>query len=122
MIRRPPRSTLFPYTTLFRSRRDAGHEDRVLDERRIALLVDHLAVVRRDLRPVEVERRRDVEDVERALEREQEQVQEGRDPDEADQDQDEVRDDPPDTAFHANSSRRTRTKRNRIVIPIAATT
>src|SRR2546425_8859880 len=26
MIRRPPRSTLFPYTTLFRSRRDpAGH-------------------------------------------------------------------------------------------------
>src|SRR2546430_7017242 len=27
MIRRPPRSTLFPYTTLFRSRADAGlHE------------------------------------------------------------------------------------------------
>src|SRR2546426_4917860 len=25
MIRRPPRSTLFPYTTLFRSRGDAGH-------------------------------------------------------------------------------------------------
>src|SRR5258708_26741518 len=25
MIRRPPRSTLFPYTTLFRSRRSAGH-------------------------------------------------------------------------------------------------
>src|SRR5256886_17286168 len=25
MIRRPPRSTLFPYTTLFRSRRKAGH-------------------------------------------------------------------------------------------------
>src|SRR5256884_5934154 len=24
MIRRPPRSTLFPYTTLFRSRRDGG--------------------------------------------------------------------------------------------------
>src|SRR5258707_3966320 len=24
MIRRPPRSTLFPYTTLFRSRSDAG--------------------------------------------------------------------------------------------------
>src|SRR2546426_5343600 len=24
MIRRPPRSTLFPYTTLFRSRNDAG--------------------------------------------------------------------------------------------------
>src|SRR2546426_5448848 len=29
MIRRPPRSTLFPYTTLFRSieRRRVGHED-----------------------------------------------------------------------------------------------
>src|SRR2546430_6798286 len=25
MIRRPPRSTLFPYTTLFRSRSDHGH-------------------------------------------------------------------------------------------------
>src|SRR5258708_27291506 len=25
MIRRPPRSTLFPYTTLFRSRRSRGH-------------------------------------------------------------------------------------------------
>src|SRR2546430_5576411 len=28
MIRRPPRSTLFPYTTLFRSdQQDAGHRD-----------------------------------------------------------------------------------------------
>src|SRR3712207_8532563 len=27
MIRRPPRSTLFPYTTLFRSRRGAGHHE-----------------------------------------------------------------------------------------------
>src|SRR3712207_7089950 len=27
MIRRPPRSTLFPYTTLFRSRRDERAED-----------------------------------------------------------------------------------------------
>src|SRR5258708_29118567 len=25
MIRRPPRSTLFPYTTLFRSRNQSGH-------------------------------------------------------------------------------------------------
>src|SRR2546430_6303085 len=31
MIRRPPRSTLFPYTTLFRSAR--GHEQEDLDER-----------------------------------------------------------------------------------------
>src|SRR2546422_5152237 len=35
MIRRPPRSTLFPYTTLFRSRRVEGH----LAEDRNALLV-----------------------------------------------------------------------------------
>src|SRR3989442_11708388 len=28
MIRRPPRSTLFPYTTLFRSLRPAGHKPR----------------------------------------------------------------------------------------------
>src|SRR2546422_7767716 len=32
MIRRPPRSTLFPYTTLFRSRdRDIIGEDQILD-------------------------------------------------------------------------------------------
>src|SRR2546421_8717206 len=32
MIRRPPRSTLFPYTTLFRSDARAGAEDEVLGE------------------------------------------------------------------------------------------
>src|SRR5205807_4972966 len=36
MIRRPPRSTLFPYTTLFRSELDAGPEaDRHVDNREI---------------------------------------------------------------------------------------
>src|SRR2546422_7930669 len=30
MIRRPPRSTLFPYTTLFRSLDDLGHVKRIL--------------------------------------------------------------------------------------------
>src|SRR3989442_6799736 len=36
MIRRPPRSTLFPYTTLFRSRlRAAGDRDDLLDGRRL---------------------------------------------------------------------------------------
>src|SRR3712207_7526934 len=35
MIRRPPRSTLFPYTTLFRSR----HEDAVAD--RVPVLQEH---------------------------------------------------------------------------------
>src|SRR2546422_6810161 len=40
MIRRPPRSTLFPYTTLFRSHGDpqhGGHEQRVPDEVAAAL-------------------------------------------------------------------------------------
>src|SRR2546425_7369674 len=31
MIRRPPRSTLFPYTTLFRSREERGQDRRVAD-------------------------------------------------------------------------------------------
>src|SRR5207253_4250334 len=31
MIRRPPRSTLFPYTTLFRSRRGRSHPRRARD-------------------------------------------------------------------------------------------
>src|SRR3712207_7514593 len=31
MIRRPPRSTLFPYTTLFRSRRPAFRRPRLLE-------------------------------------------------------------------------------------------
>src|SRR4051794_41704223 len=37
MIRRPPRSTLFPYTTLFRSRERRGHEEpTVVDGRTVA--------------------------------------------------------------------------------------
>src|SRR2546425_37675 len=47
MIRRPPRSTLFPYTTLFRSRLELA-----LFERRLGvepLLLREAAVVRRDL-------------------------------------------------------------------------
>src|SRR2546426_5988637 len=45
MIRRPPRSTLFPYTTLFRSLRgrDRDHDDvvLVLAPRALALAVEH---------------------------------------------------------------------------------
>src|SRR2546425_13241051 len=47
MIRRPPRSTLFPYTTLFRSDRvgqpgEGVDREAVMDrETRIAWLVDH---------------------------------------------------------------------------------
>src|SRR2546430_12602325 len=37
MIRRPPRSTLFPYTTLFRSGDEADGEDDALDAQRRAL-------------------------------------------------------------------------------------
>src|SRR3989440_6765117 len=43
MIRRPPRSTLFPYTTLFRSGRADQRDDAVLDPRQEGVL----------LRPVE---------------------------------------------------------------------
>src|SRR3712207_7395270 len=39
MIRRPPRSTLFPYTTLFRS---LGHREEAL-QRLLALHADHAA-------------------------------------------------------------------------------
>src|SRR3712207_7061082 len=37
MIRRPPRSTLFPYTTLFRSRRDCNADLHVREGRHAAL-------------------------------------------------------------------------------------
>src|SRR3712207_7980928 len=39
MIRRPPRSTLFPYTTLFRSRRRGGREMEGMDQEEIERLV-----------------------------------------------------------------------------------
>src|SRR5256884_7112294 len=55
MIRRPPRSTLFPYTTLFRSRHEADRAgaDRLLVERvgpdRLQILLGHdLAAVERE--------------------------------------------------------------------------
>src|SRR2546427_9008621 len=48
MIRRPPRSTLFPYTTLFRSLHHHGGFEALLqmEHRRVAHL-DQLAVLRR---------------------------------------------------------------------------
>src|SRR3712207_8668358 len=53
MIRRPPRSTLFPYTTLFRSqppaaRRDAAERPRVLGEGRPRHAVQRLLAGRED--------------------------------------------------------------------------
>src|SRR5258708_29836616 len=49
MIRRPPRSTLFPYTTLFRSTPVAGEHGVGLDRR-----VDRLSA---ELEPIDVEQR-----------------------------------------------------------------
>src|SRR5436309_8755722 len=46
MLRRPPRSTLFPYTTLFRSRRPGAGRDR----RPRAQSADHRDGVRHELR------------------------------------------------------------------------
>src|SRR3712207_7932306 len=40
MIRRPPRSTLFPYTTLFRSRGVLGHGERTIFFRVYVSVVD----------------------------------------------------------------------------------
>src|SRR2546430_7203228 len=48
MIRRPPRSTLFPYTTLFRSHRDAGRVLAAGEVHRVALPVAHEDVTLRD--------------------------------------------------------------------------
>src|SRR3712207_8108338 len=42
MIRRPPRSTLFPYTTLFRSRRDGVRVVEAEQRDEVHLLVDVL--------------------------------------------------------------------------------
>src|SRR5947199_4101671 len=50
MIRRPPRSTLFPYTTLFRSHDPAdrgARGGRDLDQIEVALLRDAVGVLRR---------------------------------------------------------------------------
>src|SRR3712207_9334048 len=41
MIRRPPRSTLFPYTTLFRSHFQAAHPDRYYD---VGIAEEHAAL------------------------------------------------------------------------------
>src|SRR3712207_7636993 len=47
MIRRPPRSTLFPYTTLFRSRRILGQAKRKVNPR---FLMDHSRILIVNLR------------------------------------------------------------------------
>src|SRR2546430_9088583 len=58
MIRRPPRSTLFPYTTLFRS---------ALDQRRLLDLPREVTVVRGEDPDAEGQRHRRVDEDERAV-------------------------------------------------------
>src|SRR5438067_6081325 len=41
MLRPPPSSTLFPYTTLFRSRVRHGHRQRLVDARELAPVLRH---------------------------------------------------------------------------------
>src|SRR2546422_7463537 len=49
MIRRPPRSTLFPYTTLFRSLARTAHAmSGDVDPRALARLEDKIEVIKRD--------------------------------------------------------------------------
>src|SRR2546426_12770197 len=55
MIRRPPRSTLFPYTTLFRSAGDVGTEE--VEERLVVVLPHDRAGPRIDLDHARVRRR-----------------------------------------------------------------
>src|SRR3712207_8208231 len=57
MIRRPPRSTLFPYTTLFRSQHDVAGLDVPVDDAVPVAEVQRRADVRGDLqRPARLER------------------------------------------------------------------
>src|SRR3712207_8973357 len=48
MIRRPPRSTLFPYTTLFRSHRDRIAQPEPVERRREGLVTRVVDLVRDD--------------------------------------------------------------------------
>src|SRR3712207_7118335 len=50
MIRRPPRSTLFPYTTLFRSKHEANPECR--QTAALQVFVQDVRRVRKQIRPV----------------------------------------------------------------------
>src|SRR3712207_6881853 len=45
MIRRPPRSTLFPYTTLFRSRRSYEISEGLNDEQSLAMVLNSVGGV-----------------------------------------------------------------------------
>src|SRR3989441_12877935 len=67
MIRRPPRSTLFPYTTLFRSQRELFEEGRAEAER-------HAGDLRQALGRVVGLRRRELADLDEAVPPERREV------------------------------------------------
>src|SRR5690242_20999072 len=48
MLRRPPRSTLFPYTTLFRSQEAGSGQPAGIEDRGVAVLVEDDAVALAD--------------------------------------------------------------------------
>src|SRR5690349_25046203 len=70
MIRRPPRSTLFPYTTLFRSR--VLHAAGLLDDAGLAGMLDALERLRADVASGAFVAAESDEDVHGALERSEE--------------------------------------------------
>src|SRR5216684_5373686 len=57
MIRRPPRSTLFPYTTLFRSPQRAGKEHRLTELERAGLILAQLELQRSEEHTSELQSR-----------------------------------------------------------------
>src|SRR5204863_6535086 len=60
MIRRPPRSTLFPYTTLFRSEIEEAGKESALQRRRAALVLRLLIDFRSEEHTSELQSRRDL--------------------------------------------------------------
>src|SRR5258708_31474689 len=85
MIRRPPRSTLFPYTTLFRSHPETLHQPGAAEGRArcpVRLVVGRLEDERQAGATGDVaERQRDVDGVGLALDRSEEHTSELQSPD-----------------------------------------
>src|SRR3712207_8013937 len=59
MIRRPPRSTLFPYTTLFRSRLEEGQESEIAYQLDGTSTDNHIALEVSRIPSVDINRRLD---------------------------------------------------------------
>src|SRR2546426_6378119 len=77
MIRRPPRSTLFPYTTLFRSHsRDGKTETKQLDFRELEKMFNDLKAQKAQLTLARVAALKDANEVSAQLERSEEHTSE----------------------------------------------